>query len=372
MSNLSWQSNIVEMPVVTVILGAGASRDVSYATGETDSANDLGPMMPSPLDSDFFDLLQRFEAQTQDGAIRETMRRILDRVFEWRGEPIWQSMEKMFYNLHVSAVLEHRLIAPGGGDLARELVNDFLLSIRALLNEAHGTRACNRHWHLLQDLYARDAVVTFNYDFVAEKALAQFHARHNGEAFGDWFYGFSDRINEAPNDVPTLYKLHGSLNWELEEDSHGEVQTTRKKWPKAWSEFAKELEYLPKESGGYHADGCQRPPILLPYWDKRVEKGVWLKIWKAAAQQLLRTHSLIVWGYSLPTTDLKARELLRLACLSSDAKLTKVAVIDTSRDTRDRWRSMFVKKQFWGFSDFEEFQHFLSRQHCNLGPFRTF
>ena len=358
------------MPVVTVILGAGASRDVSYATGETDSASDLGPRMPSPLDSDFFDLLQRFEAQTQDGAVREAMHRILNRVFKWKGEPIWQSMEKMFYSLHVSATLEYRLIAPGERDLARELVNDFMLSIRALLNEAHATRRCSKHARLLQHLRASDAVVSFNYDFVAESALVQLHAGCNGKPFGDWFYGFSDRPSEAHNDVPTLYKLHGSLNWQLEEDSHGEIQTARKNWPKTWNQFDKEVEYLPKESSGNSTDKYQQPPILLPYWDKRVEKGLWLKIWKATAQQLLRTHSLIVWGYSLPTTDLKARELLRLACLAQHANLTRVAVIDTSRDTRDRWRSMFVKKQFWGFSNFEEFDKFLLREHSNLGPFR--
>ncbi|HEV2499057.1 MAG TPA: SIR2 family protein [Terriglobia bacterium] len=362
---------MMEELVVTVILGAGASRDVSYAKGECFLPSDHGPLMPSPLDSDFFDLLQRFEAQARDGEVKKAMRRILDRVFEWRGEPIWQSMEKIFYSLHVSAALEQRLIAPQRGDLVRNLVNEFLLSIRALLNEAHGTRPCNRHAMLLQHLYKNDGIITFNYDFVAERALAQLHGHvSNNKAFGDWFYGFSDRPN-APAEIPTLYKLHGSLNWELEEDCQEVLQNARKNWPKTWNDFDKELEYLPKQSGGYHADGCQQPPILLPYWDKRVEKGVWLKIWKAAAEQLLRTHSLIVWGYSLPTTDLKARELLRLACLSSEANLTKVAVIDPSRDTRDRWRSMFVRKQFWGFSDYDEFQHFLSRYHNNLGPFRT-
>jgi hypothetical protein len=50
-------------PIVTVILGAGASRDVSYAGGgEGCPAGDLGQKVPSPLDSDFFDLLQQLEA----------------------------------------------------------------------------------------------------------------------------------------------------------------------------------------------------------------------------------------------------------------------------------------------------------------------
>ncbi|MGH9432222.1 MAG: hypothetical protein ACRD3T_11845, partial [Terriglobia bacterium] len=358
------------MPVVTVILGSGASRGVSYATGDTREASDMGPTMPSPLDSDFFDLLQHRVAHVQDPGIKEAMQRIIDRAIKWKGESLWQSMEKMFYSLHVSAVLNHKLIAPQGSpDVAKELVNDFVLSIRALLKEAHGPRACTNHSYLLQELYAPDAVITFNYDFVAESVWAETHGGNPSadKPFGDWFYGFSERPSNPPNDVPTLYKLHGSLNWELREDEDGEVQNARRQWPETWNEFAKELDYSSKESGEDHADERWRPPVLLPFWDKRIEKGLWLKIWKGAADQLRRTDSLIVWGYSLPTTDLKARELLRLAFGEPDARLSKVAVIDPSRDTQDRWRSMFVDKQFWRFSNFEEFNNFRMRQSSGLG-----
>lgn len=360
-------------PVVTVILGAGASRDVSYARGgEGCSGGDLGPKMPSPLDSDFFDLLQQLEAQTKDGPTKEAMKRIIDKVLRWKGDPLWPSMEKMFYSLHVSAVLEHKLFNPESPDTAKELVNDFLLSIRTLLNEAHGTRICSKHYMLLQNLFfASDAVITFNYDFVAERFFAgDPDVKPRAEKpFGDWFYGFSERPSSDPIHVPTLYKLHGSLNWELKEDAKGEVQNARKQWPKTFTEFAGELEYLPRQGGADDSDEQWRSPVLLPYWDKRVEKGLWLKIWKAAGEQLRRTDSLIVWGYSMPTTDLKARELIRLA-FREGAKLTKVAIIDPSGETQDQWRSMFVAKQFWRFRNFEEFHDFCQRQGTNLAPFR--
>ena len=84
-------------PIITSILSAGASRDVSYATGLTRSANDPGPSMPSPLDSDFFDLLQRLEARTEPGEARDSMCRIIKNAVNYKGEPLWQSMEKMFY-----------------------------------------------------------------------------------------------------------------------------------------------------------------------------------------------------------------------------------------------------------------------------------
>lgn len=356
-------------PVISVILGAGASRDVSYATGDGCSGGDLGPSMRSPLDGDFFDLLQQLATHVEESEAKESMRRIIDKVVNWKSQPLWRSMEGMFYNLHVSAVLEHKLyLADRPPDPARQLVNDFLRSIRRLLGEAHGTRVCVRHQLLLRQLYATDAVLTFNYDFVAERALAErFGAKpFVGTPFGDWFYGLSQRSEAHPNDIPTLYKLHGSLNWQLKEDARGETQNAREIWPGTWSEFAQELGYVGEEPDGYcRADKLRRPPILLPYWEKRVEKGLWLKIWRAAADQLLRTGLLIIWGYSLPTTDLKARQLFTLA-FPRQSRLNAIIVIDPSADTQERWRTMFLSKPFLRFSSFDEFEKYSERQHTGL------
>jgi len=347
-------------PIITVILGAGASRDVSYATGLTRSANDPGPSMPSPLDSDFFDLLQRLEARTEPGAAKRSMRRIINEAVKYKGDSLWQSMEKMFYSLHVRAVLEFLLFRGGKGrDPGRRLVEDFLACVRALLSEAHGSRACENHRYLFERLYHPDAVLTFNYDFVAERALTDRFCSgfkpNTTTPFGEWFYGLGERTESVPEDMPTLYKLHGSLNWKLREDKNGETQDARKKWPGTWAEFTRELVYKPIGRERYRGDSPWRPPVLLPYWDKRVEKGLWLNLWRAAAEQLRRTGILVIWGYSLPITDLKARELLSLAFERRGEKLRRVVVIDPSEETQERWRRMFVRNVFFRFSSFEEF-----------------
>jgi hypothetical protein len=316
--------------------------------------------MPSPLDSDFFDLLQRLEARTGPGAAKDSMQRIVRKVVNYKGKPLWQSMEKMFYSLHVRAVLDYTLFhAAKGTDSGHKLIEDFLVSIRALLSEAHGTRACDNHQFLFQELYHPDAALTFNYDFVAERALAD---RFCGgplagttTPFGDWFYGLGERSQNAPRDILTLYKLHGSLNWSLEEDENGHTQNGRKQWPGTWAQFAPELVYRRIERDEYRRDKHWRPPVLLPYWEKRVEAGLWLKLWKGAAEQLRQTDILIIWGYSLPTTDLKARELLTLALERREAKLAKVVVIDPSKEIQERWRRMFVRKIFFRFPSFHEF-----------------
>jgi hypothetical protein len=170
----------------------------------------------------------------------------------------------------------------------------------------------------------------------------------------------------TPSDIPILYKLHGSLNWTLEEDKTGKTINARSDWPETWAQFAQELEYIRKEREGYQRNPQWRPPVLLPYWDKRIEGGVWLKMWKKAAEHLRRTNILIIWGYSLPTTDLKARELLTLAFPRGEDKPNKVVVIDPSRETQDRWRRMFLGKTFFRFSSSPEFQRFKSGRGGSL------
>jgi hypothetical protein len=175
-----------------------------------------------------------------------------------------------------------------------------------------------------------------------------------------------DVIPLTPNLVPNAGPAGGSLQLNTTGSLLESAEAHR---PANWKEFGEQLHYLPEKSTGYDHDPDRRPPVLLPYWDKRVEKGLWLDIWKRAAAQLRRTNSLIIWGYSLPATDLKARELIRLA-FRPGAELTKVAVIDRSADTQDRWRAMFLDKEFWRFESCCDFREFLTRHGTNLAPFR--
>lgn len=54
-------------------------------------------------------------------------------------------------------------------------------------------------------------------------------------------------------------------------------------------------------------------PILLPFWEKPVEQEPWIMLWRKAWKQLAKTDELIIWGYSLPPTDVKTRHLFSLA-----------------------------------------------------------
>lgn len=325
--------------VVTLVLGAGASRGVKYA-----------PKMeiPSPLDKDFFDLLQRVPLKGMKTSFRadteKAIKAVVDSALERPEDALWESMEKMFYTLHLSAVMKNQLFDWNyANDPAKKTFKNFAYAMLALLRVAHGTQICSHHKRLFKLLGGEDAVITFNYDLVSERALK---AAHPGVGLGDWVYAGLDTKTSPVSDMPRLHKLHGSVSWVSDEVGNEEEELKVK--PRFW----RKLDVLP----GYTLRGGPNFPILLPYWDKHVEKKPWLPIWTEAARQLEKTTTLIVWGYSLPLTDPKARELFRLASVKPDLK--KVCVIDPSDETYQRWRRMFLHQHFWRFQDIQDFFRF--------------
>lgn len=80
-------------PRIALVLGAGASRGVSYADKYD---------IQSPLDADVFDLLQRVDAGSSD---EQAVRSV---VAQAQGLPygFWRSMERTFYTIHLRAYLQ--------------------------------------------------------------------------------------------------------------------------------------------------------------------------------------------------------------------------------------------------------------------------
>ena len=249
-------------------------------------------------------------------------------------------MERTFYTLYMRARMSEVLFPQEKSEVSvARLLNSFTRAIDALLRAAHDKESCDYHVELLRKMKAGDGVVTFNYDLVAERAIKKLASI---PAFGNWVYGFDMRPENAGK-VPTLYKLHGSVNWVCDEDEKN--FTVRQK---SWKEFEKEPGYRAHSNKSVFA-------IMLPYWDKKVEEPPWCQIWGQAAAHFKKTARLIVWGYSLPLTDLKALELLKLSLGPGRSCLEDVCIIDPSAAVRTRWRAMFPGQRFWPYERIEEF-----------------
>ena len=140
-----------------LVLGAAASRSVSYAhTGD----------IQSPLDYDFFDLLQRLSPNKVDvGAVDRVLSAVRLYAPQHR-----RSMEKAFYTLHLRSYLSEKL-GVNGVESDRAMIRDFACAIQALLRAAHGKKVCCYHSQILNNFHETDAVISFNYDLVAERAI---------------------------------------------------------------------------------------------------------------------------------------------------------------------------------------------------------
>jgi hypothetical protein len=313
----------------TFVLGAGASRAVSYA-GKTD--------LLSPLDRDFFDLLQRLEPRDRDEvAVHWVLQQMSTLTMDYR-----RSLERSFYTLHLRSYLRQKL-SGGAASEVEEVLSNFARAVVGVLRKAHGVEKCKNHAYLLGDLGRNDAIISFNYDLVVERALRE-EADALGVDFSPVIYRLGSETNDA-NDVPPfpkILKLHGSVNWELHDKQFG-VRT------KSWDDFDSTPGYR-----GYSGEGTQFP-IFLPFWDKQVTRIPWLALWKKAHQQLRKTKYVIVWGFSLQPTDVKARELFTIS-IPNGGEGRCVCVIDPSQVSRDRWRELLPNAQYWEYESFQAFQ----------------
>lgn len=167
-----------------------------------------------------------------------------------------------------------------------------------------------------------DAILTFNYDLACERALRIEGLWEVGDG-----YGFSLGGHITPSSKVRIFKLHGSTNWLgiLFDGITGfsqasDVYSLR---PRLFGE--RDFTYL-----GYSKDVrdplCRgisnpagEPALILPTLHKnffhqtpfgREWEPFWNCIWGQAGQVLATAKKIVIIGYSMPTADERARQLL--------------------------------------------------------------
>ena len=291
----------------------------------------------SPLDADFFDLLQRAASETSDSdepALKHVIKQVQKLSYDH-----WRSMERSFYTLQLRAYMGAKLTNDDDRPDER-VIKEFAQCVQVLLRKAHGKRMCLHHMRLLRHFRQDDTVISFNYDLVPERALKPV-AEERGVPLERSLYGLAP--NKSGHDLPVLLKLHGSSNWKLTAERGAErIEVRTKSWD--------QLDETPGYRG--HLGEGSAFPIFLPFWDKRIERRPWLNLWRTAYERLTNVEAIIVWGYSLPPTDIKAEQFFTLALGERQLPL---CVIDPSEQTRRRWRQLFPEALYFPYNCIEHF-----------------
>ncbi len=311
------------------VLGAGATRGASFVDATKD------PCLP-PLDADFFTQLQR----VRNAKHQEFIDQVIKDVVDLFGVNFSLTLETVF------TTLEHtlRMIETSGEtrDFKQEdlrekrarLVSAIAVVIEESLTEGQGSRTprqCEYHQKLVEDfLHKRDEIISFNYDCLIDYTLRD-HGSHKWDPH--YGYGFSlgargANVKEdeywkpqepaAKDDTIKLYKLHGSMHFQVEGKK---VRLKQRPYTKQRGNVI-----------------CT---IIPPESHKDYDKGVFKNLWKQAGQAIHKANHLVLVGYSLPPSDLHSTALFRISVRKLG--LRSLVIVNPDREARRRTRTILQR-----------------------------
>lgn len=197
--------------------------------------------------------------------------------------------------------------------------------------------------------YIRDyniTSITLNYDLLLERILA-FYINNDSQDY-NFFYHASIAplfLRKDPNieqniygiidKLPSIIKLHGSINWFYAGISQIDPVFCKKQYPNS------EYDYLSKDL---------QPMIVPPIMDKTsIYNHTILKaIWRQAFDELRTANEIYICGFSFPETDLSIRFLFQSA-LEKNNDLQKIYFINTGTDLENKIKHF--KQALTGYED---------------------
>lgn len=303
------------------VLGAGATRGASFC------GHDGAACLP-PVDADFYTQLQRIA----DPKHQDTVTHVVEDTVGVFGNNFDVTLETVFSTIETSI----RMVRTAGAgsyytlDELQEMRTRLLQAVAAVLEESltspggRGLKTCDHHDWLVAQLRPGDVVLSYNYDCLLDDSLR----RHGG---GKWnaFYGYG--FAQAPDkhilwspDEPAgpesvrVYKLHGSLHFQVDADSGQRVSLKQRPYTKQHG--ALKFEIIPPES------------------HKNFDSGVFAPMWANASAAINTADDLVLIGYSFPGTDLHSAALFRASLRPQS--LRRLTIVNPDQDARRRTREI--------------------------------
>jgi len=192
-----------------------------------------------------------------------------------------------------------------------------------------------------------DSILTFNYDRVVELLEPSVGPRQSAHSrWGVEVHGVipdPDRLDEARlAKLPVLYKLHGSVNWNVE---NGKVR---------------ELKWEPS-----NLDASINLAIATP-GDSKMDMagGMFGQLWKQAETALFKAEEVYLIGFRFPASDAFPRDRLLAALRRNDRPELNVHVVLGPDQTPDLRRVLALLR--WTVDVAPEFDQMASQHHRRL------
>lgn len=214
---------------------------------------------------------------------------------------------------------------------------------------------CDYHKKLIEHLEPGDAILSFNYDCLVDHMLKTVGQGKWNARLG---YGFDlgqrgrllkgDKPWQPENparekDTIRLYKLHGSLHFQITEKAVKDKD---------------EAQVSLQERPSTRQRGTLKFTIIPPEWNKQYDRGAFALVWRSASAAIHRAGNLIFIGYSLPSTDMHSTVLFRTSVKNQGLK--SLVVVNPDPEARRRTRDVFQRgisrsTRVLSFEPFREF-----------------
>lgn len=161
----------------------------------------------------------------------------------------------------------------------------------------------------------------------------------------------------------TILKLHGSLNWQIKMNGrnpsprilagtgsyHPKIRVTRRR------RVPTKLRVSRSTGTRGRSVWYMWPVLVPPVYNKQVLIKQFLQdVWADAQEALVWCDRLVLYGYSLPPTDIEAEKLFQRSVFRND-DLVALDVINPDPATATRYARLAPKKTLRWFPDVESF-----------------
>ncbi len=374
MNSISYQELILKV----ILLGAGASK--SYTQSPTG--------LRMPIANDFFQTFYQTNLASNPWVLIGKLCEFLTGTKEIEDPYEYLTAGVDIEVLHSEIALALDNATSDDGGLERTWLSgaytELIFIFISTLNIIASGPTSESHLSIAHTLDAEDVIITFNWDTLMEKALAEACDWSSAHGYGfkpvsifrdEWVStNKGDQVKQTK-----LLKLHGSANWLtgfpmytkegpvlgygmkdesvfLYEKSCKPYATYKGRYMGGYEDFTygyyppnlidvpgieapkdhifvqgyQQMPWVP-EGNGLSEGQPSIPLIIPPVHNKKYERygSLFDSIWSQASAALSNCYEIIVIGYSFPPTDTRSLELFRDAFLKR-ATFPKITIIDPS------------------------------------------